>query len=70
MPMLALYPFRFRDPLTGGWIRARHRMQVPEIQRYYGDWQLIGPPEIRRITPDGVAQYNPFAATSVAVQPV
>jgi len=62
MPTLSLYPFRFRDPLTGVWIRARHRMQVPEIQRYYSDWQLVGPPEIRHVTPASTTPYNPFAA--------
>jgi hypothetical protein len=23
---LELYPFRFRDPLTGKWVRARHKL--------------------------------------------
>jgi hypothetical protein len=31
--MLALYPFRFRDPLTGKWVRARHKLPVPETRR-------------------------------------
>lgn len=61
MPMLELYLFRFRDPQTGGWIRARHRMQVPEIQRY-AEWQLVGPLEHRHVTPASTAQYNPFVA--------
>jgi hypothetical protein len=30
MAKLELYAFRFRDPLTGKWTDARHRMQVPE----------------------------------------
>jgi hypothetical protein len=59
MSRLMLYPFRFRDQLTGQWVRARHKMQVPEIQRYYGDWQLVGPPEIRNVT-QASTTYSPF----------
>ena len=50
MPRLQLYPFRFRDPLTGGWIRARHKMLVPEMQRHYSEWAITGAPEIRLVT--------------------
>ena len=32
---LVLYPFRFRDRITGKWVRARHKLQVPAIQRRY-----------------------------------
>jgi hypothetical protein len=67
VPTFVLYPFRFRDPLTGKWLRARHRMQVPEIQRHYGDWQLTGPAEIRNVKPASVAQYNPFEAPAGSV---
>lgn len=35
MPAIVLYAFRIRDPLTGKWVRARHKMQVPELQRCY-----------------------------------
>ena len=49
MPTLQLYPFRFRDPLTGKWVRARHKLQVPEIQRHYVEWEITGAPEIRNI---------------------
>lgn len=62
MPRLALYSFTFRDPLTGKWIHARHKMQVPELQRAYAAWEIIGAPEIREITVLSSAQYNPFAA--------
>jgi hypothetical protein len=57
---LVLYPFRFRDPLTGKWIRARHKLRVPELQRRYADWELAGPPEIRHVTPGRIEQFNPF----------
>ena len=60
MPVLQLYPFRFREPLTGGWVRARHRMQVPEMQRHYPDWELTGAPEIRHVTETNAQAFNPF----------
>ena len=60
MPTLQLYPFRFRDPRTGEWVRARHKMQVPELQRHYGEWEITGTPEIRRVTEMGVQPFNPF----------
>jgi hypothetical protein len=40
MPTFQLYPFRFRDPLTGKWVRARHKLQVPEMQRCYAEWDI------------------------------
>ena len=64
MAALELYPFRFRDPLTGRWIRARHKMQVPELQRHYGEWEITGEPEIRHITYTSVQPFNPFAQVS------
>jgi hypothetical protein len=60
MPTPQLYPFRFRDPLTDGWIRARHRMQVPEMQRQYSEWKITGVPEIRHVTAISVQAFNPF----------
>jgi hypothetical protein len=60
MPTLELYPFRFRDPLTGGWVRARHKLQVPELQRHYLDWEITGAPEIRHVTPTRTEPFNPF----------
>jgi hypothetical protein len=53
MPTLVLYPFRFRHPLTGDWVRARHKMQVPELQRHYADGEITGAPEIRHVTARG-----------------
>jgi hypothetical protein len=60
MPTLVLYPFRFRDPLTGKWIRARHKLQVPELQRRYAEWEIAGPAEIRHVTPGRIEQFDPF----------
>jgi hypothetical protein len=60
MPTLVLYPFRYRDPLTGKWVRARHRLQVPALQRRYVEWEITGAREIRHVTPGSVKQFNPF----------
>ena len=48
MHALELYPFRFRDPLTETWLRARHKLQYPELQRRYAEWEIIGVPERRQ----------------------
>jgi hypothetical protein len=62
MARLELFPFRFRDPRTGKWIRARYLAELPEIQRRYSERELTA--EIRRVPDDGrVEQFNPFART-------
>ena len=48
---LVLYPFRFRDPLTGKWIRAEQKLQAPELQRQYAECEITGTPEIRHVMP-------------------
>ena len=60
MPTLALYPFRFRHPLTGTWVRARHKLQVPELQRHYGEWEITGASGIRHVTETSAQPFNPF----------
>ena len=65
MARLELYPFRFRDPRTGKWIRARYLAELSEIQRRYREWELVGPPEIRRVPDDARSnQFNPFQRSS------
>jgi hypothetical protein len=44
-----LYPFRFRDPVTGKWVRARYRATPDDIARRYGEARIDG---------DGVAPAN------------
>ena len=56
-------PFRFRDTLTDKWVRARHKMQVLELQRHYGEWEITGEPEFRLVTDTSVQPFNPFAPT-------
>ena len=54
---LVLYPFRFRDPVSGKWQRARYVATLAEIMARYAEWQLCGPPEIRQ---RGAASFNPW----------
>jgi hypothetical protein len=35
-----LYPFRFRDPVTGKWVRARYKAERTEIATRYAEWEL------------------------------
>ncbi|HYE40932.1 MAG TPA: hypothetical protein VEB23_13430 [Ramlibacter sp.] len=45
---LRLYPFKYRDPLTGRWVKARYKAEIHELeQRYPGRYEITGPPEER-----------------------
>ena len=69
MPRLELYPFRFRDPVTGRWVKARYVAKREEIAERYAEWEITGPPEIREV--DLYAAYfNPWAAPQPDKTPV
>jgi hypothetical protein len=51
-PRLELFPFRYRDPRTGKWVRARYVAELHEIAARYAEWEIVGPPEIRNVDPD------------------
>jgi len=51
-PRLELFPFRYRDPRTGKWVRARYVAELHEIKRRYAEYEIIGPPENRDVNPD------------------
>lgn len=73
MPTLVLYRFRFRHPATREWVRARHKMQVPELQRHYAEWEIIGTAEVRQITDTSMRSFNPFeslAPTRAIIAPM
>jgi hypothetical protein len=40
---LELYPFRFRDPVTGKWVRARYRATLQDMAARYATWEITGP---------------------------
>jgi hypothetical protein len=42
-----LFPFRFRDPVSGMGTRAPYVATRDEIAARYARWEIIGPPEIR-----------------------
>jgi hypothetical protein len=47
-PLLILFPFRFHDPVSRRWVRARYVAERHVIAARYDEWEIIGPPEIRR----------------------
>jgi len=49
MPRLELFSFRYRDPLTGKWVKARCVAERHEISARYAEWQMVGRPGICRI---------------------
>src|SRR2546422_5750070 len=53
---LLLYPFRFVDPVTGKWMRARYVAELHEIAARHERWEIIGGPEIRS---RAAAMFNP-----------
>ena len=63
MGRFELFAFRFRDPVTGKWIRARYRAERHEIAQRYADYRIIGPPEIRDGDPDA-PRFTPHVAES------
>ena len=52
-----LYRFRYRDPLTGRWVKARYKATPKEIAARHTEWEITGPAEIR--TPIGGA-FDPY----------
>ena len=55
---LELFPFRYRDPLSGKWKRARYVAALHEIAERFAEFEIIGPPEIRDVDP-GVRRFSP-----------
>ncbi len=51
-----LYPFRFRDPLTGKWVRARYKASRSDLEKRYAEWEITGPGEMRH---DVGGSFNP-----------
>ena len=45
--VLLLYPFRFRDPVTHKWVKARYHAERRELEQRYAEWEIIGEPEYR-----------------------
>ena len=54
---LVLYPFRYRDPLTGKWVRARYMAEIDVIAERFAEWEITGPAEHRVANP---VAFNPY----------
>ena len=63
---MELFPFRFRDPLTGKWVRAQYVAERHEIAARYAEWEIIGPPEIRADSTDGY--FTPWPRQSPSIE--
>ena len=67
MPRVELFAFRYRDPRTGKWIRARYVAERQEIAARYVEWEIIGPAEIREVNPEARA-FTPNASAPSALR--
>ena len=57
-----MYSFRYRNPLTGKWVKARYLAERHEIAARYADWEIIGLAEIRH-GDDWGAGFNPMRSS-------
>jgi hypothetical protein len=60
---LQLYPFRYRDPRTGKWVRARYVAELHEIAERDAEWKITGAAEIRT---RGGGSFNPYRTVTHA----
>jgi hypothetical protein len=42
-----LFPFRYLDPMTGRWVKARYKATQDEIAARHAEWEITGPAEVR-----------------------
>jgi hypothetical protein len=59
-PLLKLYPFKYRDPISGVWTKARYKATPEDIRVRYAEWMIDGEPEIRGHIP--AVGFNPYTA--------
>ena len=50
MPRTELF-FRYRNPRTGKWMRARYVATREEIAARYTEWEIASPAEVRYVDP-------------------
>ena len=58
MSRLELFPFRYRDPVTGKWVKARYKAERHEIAERHAEFEIAGPAEVREIHTDA-RYFNP-----------
>jgi len=68
-PRLELFPFRYRDPRTGKWVRVRYRAEQQEIAARYAEWEIMVPAEIRDVDPEARAFTQHGSPLDAAVRP-
>lgn len=56
--ILKLYPFKFLDPVSKRWVKARYVAELHEIQARYEKWEITGEPELRRRGKKGDLGYS------------
>lgn len=66
-PAVQLYPFRFRDRLTGKWVCARNEADLDVIAAQYLDWALTRPPEALYV---GDESFSPWQGPIAAGRPI
>lgn len=57
-----LYPFRFKDPLTGRWIHARYKATREQLALRETEWEITGPAEVRDVPPPDLGASFPMRA--------
>jgi hypothetical protein len=67
-PLLRLYPFKFRDPVTGIWTKARYKATLTDITARYAEWMIDGEPEIRGSVPS--VAFNPYPRVTLMASDV
>ena len=45
-PLLRLYPFKYRDPVSGTWIKSSYKATLKDIAAHYAEWMIAGEPEV------------------------
>ena len=53
-----LYPFRYKDPVTGKWVRARYRATPADIAARYATWEITGPASMPAAPSMGFSPYR------------
>jgi hypothetical protein len=66
-PRVLLYPFRYRETLTGKWLRARYVATREDIAARYAEWEIDGPPEERSVTGEHTSGFMAAARPSPAL---
>ena len=67
MPGVKLYPFRYRDPQTGKWVKARYKAERVVIAEQHQEWEITGPGETRQS--GNTRAFSPFAVQLTAPTP-